>query len=259
MAYLEGAEINNVFKGKTLSSESYDAEFTGTGSYQEACDMMLQGDRANAEKIKAAILKNVRQAAVSGTKTRQISAVCGGTVNVPATLIGLPKSMKRVQKIKLSSGSKVISICYNNSASADVTAGEKIEVSAALVSAVAALEKKGYRVNLYTGCAAYLKARGDVEYIANFVKVKDSGQYMDFLKLAYPLINPSFQRRHSFRFRETVPGPKGGWWCGYGYTVTDAKTTEKLAREAGLNLQKIVTFYDLKGLDAETIAERLLA
>lgn len=259
-AYLDGAPANEKFSGRRLESETGTRSFTGTESYFQANEFLLRGDADSAEMIKKALLTKVKRAAGTGTKNRQINAVCGGHVNVPAMLVGLPKSMKRTEKIHYQNGSKVLSICYNNNASAGYSAKDKAEVSAALVSAVMALENKGYRINLYASCAAYEPLRGGGrEYVANFVKVKDSGQYMDLKKLAYPLVNPSFQRRHAFRFRETMPGLKGGWPGGYGYSVTDSDTVGKLAKEAGLNIKKIVTFYELEGMDAEKIAERLLS
>ena len=41
--------------------------------------------------------------------------------------------------------------------------------------------------------------------VSIMVKIKDAGQYFDGLRVAYPLVNPSFLRRHIFAVLERMP------------------------------------------------------
>ena len=254
-AYLSSTPYNTAFSGRSHDSETGTRSFTGTDSYDAAEKLLIEGDAESAAKIYRAVNVKIKRTAGAGTRTRRFSSVCGGAVNVPATLVGLPKSMYNLKKEHFETGSKVLTICYNNNASSCVSVDEKVNASAALVAAVVELENRGYRINLYASCSAY---QGH-EYCANFVKVKDSGQYMDLLKMSYPLVNPSFQRRHAFRFRETMPGLSRNWVGGYGCSVTDSATVATLAEKAGLNLKKIVTYYEIKGLEPAKIVDMILS
>lgn len=254
-AYLNGTPYSKTFAGRSHDSVTGTRAFTGTDSYEAAEKLLIEGDAESAAKIYKAVNIKIKQTAGAGTKMRRFSSVCGGAVNVPATLVGLPKSMYNTKKIHFENGSKVLTICYNNNASSCVSVDEKVNASAALVAAVVELENRGYRINLYASCSAY----NGHEYCANFVKVKDSGQYMDLLKMSYPLVNPSFQRRHAFRFRETMPGLSRGWVGGYGCSVTDSATVATLAKEAGLNLKKIVTYYEIDGKTPAEIVDKILS
>ena len=43
-------------------------------------------------------------------------------------------------------------------------------------------------------------------YYYLLVRIKDSGKYLDTLRIAYPLVNPSFYRRHVFGYMERLKG-----------------------------------------------------
>lgn len=239
--YLDTAANSKLF-ANTNESRTGSEKFTGTASYQAANEMLRDGDAENASKLKAAAGSGLKAASGDGQRVRHYSAVCGGSVNVPNMLMGLPKSMIATKKV-IYKDSKVLSLIYNASIDCKVKADEINKVSAYLVNAIMGLEKKGYRVNLYV---MHASTRGN-EKCAAFVRIKDSGQYMDVKKMAYPLVNPSMLRRHYFRFLETVPGLKDPLWLyTYGRPVMEKETALDLAKEAGLNVKKIVSFYDIR-------------
>ena len=118
---------------------------------------------------------------------------------VPKVLAGDPQNMLAIKKQSYKS-TKVINIIYSMSCSGSVSAVEILNNSAKLVEVICQLEKNGYRVNLYTGDNAIFHQKAQTAFI---IKIKDSGNYLDPLKIAYPLVNPSFLRRHSFKWLET--------------------------------------------------------
>lgn len=254
--YLDAGEINAIFKAANKrASETGSEKFCSTGSWNEANEIMRDGDAKNAALMKAA--GGIKAAAGDGVKTRRYSAVCGGAANVPAMLMGLPKSMIANKKITFKD-SKVLNICYNTTVDCGVRAETIIKASSALAGAIMGMEKKGYRVNLYVCCSSESKYCRRVERCAMFVKIKDSGQYMDAKKLAYPLINPSFLRRHYFRFVETSPEIKNeNWPFGYGHLIDEKKDLLELAAGAGLNIKDILCLDDIKDKTPAQIAASL--
>ena len=177
--------------------------------------------------------------------------------------MSLPKSMIANKRV-IYKDSKVLSLVYNCSIDCTISAEEINKVSAELVNAVLGLEKKGYRINLYvgiiTGYTKTIRRKESGELCAMFVKIKDSGQYMDVKKMAYPLVNPSMLRRHYFRFVETAPGLTDySWPRGYGRPIRDRGEAEPVVKSSGINAKKVVSFYDLRYMKSADIMKYLLA
>ena len=84
--------------------------------------------------------------------------------------------------------------------------------------------------NLYVASISCMTSGGAAQGF--ILKIKDSGQYIDLLKTAYPLINPSFLRRHDFRFLEITPGVP--YNSNYGYVIMDEEKTKRIIGEAGI-------------------------
>jgi hypothetical protein len=250
--YLDTTPENNVFRGRRLGSQTGSEEFSGTESYAAANVLLRDGDEKSAAALKAAAGVHIN-AAGEGYKVRRYAAVCGGTANVAAALIGLPRSMYATKKVTYKD-SKVLNLCYNGSADCSVDKNEIAQTAAALTNAVLGLEKNGYRVNLYV----YFGSRCSTESCNMFVRIKDSGQYIDVRKMAYPLVNPSMLRRHFLRFVEVVPGLKSSYFTiGHGTPINDRDHVQTCAKEAGLNLKKVVSFYDLRGMKTPEIVKML--
>ena len=100
----------------------------------------------------------------------------------------------------------------------------------------------------------------DKETVAAFVRIKDSGQYLDAKKMAYPLVNPSMLRRHFFRFIEKAEGITSKRWpSGYGRPVRDAAEVAELAKGAGVRAGRVVSFYDIRTKSAPEIMQFVLS
>ena len=180
----------------------YNTEFTGTESFEEAQELLKYGDKVNADKITATIRKIKAQGKGNETRNKLYNSPCGFMPIVPKVLAGDPQNMLAIRKERYNS-TKVLNIAYNTMVSWSISTEEIIETAAKVANVIASLEKNGYRVNLYAySCGRDLKNN----YYSLLVKIKDSGKYLDTLRIAYPLVNPSFYRRHVFGYMERLKG-----------------------------------------------------
>ena len=193
-------------KGKEFDesnkTDEYYTEFSGTKSFDEAQNLLKYGDKVNADKIAATIRKIKAQGKGNETRNKLYNSPCGFMPIVPKVLAGDPQNMLAMRKERYKS-TKVLNIAYNTMVSWSISTEEIIETAAKVANVIASLEKNGYRVNLYAyACGRDLKNN----YYSLLVKIKDSGKYLDTLRIAYPLVNPSFYRRHIFGYMERLKG-----------------------------------------------------
>ena len=184
------------------SSQTKDFEFTGTFSYEEANNLFLYGDKKNADKLNEALRKIKAQGKGNETRNKLYNSPCGFMPIVPKVLAGDPQNMLAIRKERYNS-TKVLNVAYNVAVDCTRTTEDLIKTAAKVANVIASLEKNGYRVNLYAyACGRDLKNN----YYSLLVKIKDSGKYLDTLRIAYPLVNPSFYRRHIFGYMERLKG-----------------------------------------------------
>ena len=232
------------------SSQTKNYQFTGTEDYKEANDLFLYGDKNNANKLNEALRKIKAQGKGNETRNKLYNSPCGFMPIVPKVLAGDPNNMLAVKKESYRS-TKVINIIYSMSCSCDVSADEILNNSAKLVEVICQLEKNGYRINLYTGDNARFK-RLDT-HTAFIVKLKDSGQYLDPLKIAYPLVNPSFLRRHAFKWLETFTKFDA---CGnYGGAMNGEQFREFMKDK--FKNAVVLSFYDICGKNTKEIIKMI--
>ena len=191
-------------KGKEFNASNEisrsNTKFAGTESFEEAQNLLKCGDKENAEKINATIRKIKAQGKGNQTRNSLYNSPCGFMPIVPKVLAGDPQNMLAIKKQKYTS-TKVLNIAYNTTIGYQTSAEEIIETAAKVANVIASLEKNGYRVNLY----AFSCGEGKRNTVYSLlVKIKDSGKYLDTLRIAYPLVNPSFYRRHVFGYMERL-------------------------------------------------------
>lgn len=227
---------------KSTVTTSSRNSFTGTASFEEADNLMKFGDDDNAKKIQSASA-NVKAKTTPGesNRNRLYSSPCGFLPIVPRVLSGVPENMLAIRK-EAYKNTKIINIVYNVTAGYSVEADEIIEVSAKVASAIKTLEKNGYRVNLYLACVCGVNSKT----VCITVKTKDSGQYFDTLRAAYPLVNPSFLRRHLSavleRIKEIQLTP------GYGKVLSDYDAQEYFGKD-----YKYLSFYKCRYMNVDGI------
>ena len=238
-------------KGKEFNSSneinSWATEFTGTQSFEEAQNLLKCGDKVNADKIAATIRKIKAQGKGNATRNSLYNSPCGFMPIVPKVLAGEPQNMLAIKKQTYKS-TKVINIAYNVAVDCTRTAEDLIETAAKVANVIASLEKNGYRVNLYAFSCGIGKRNTAFSLL---VKIKDSGKYLDTLRLAYPLVNPSFLRRHIFAYWERLKGY--GLFKGYNGVITkDYKVKESPPINASY-----LSFYNCKGKTEQEITKMI--
>ena len=206
-------------KGKEFDASNEisrsNTKFAGTESFEEAQNLMKYGDKVNAAKITATIRKIKAQGKGNETRNKLYNSPCGFMPIVPKVLAGEPNNMLAIKKQTYKS-TKVINIAYNVAVSCSITVNQLTETAAKVANVIASLEKNGYRVNLYAyACGRDLR----FNYYFLLVKIKDSGKYLDTLRIAYPLVNSSFLRRHLFTYLERLPEYVLEY--NYGYVAGD--------------------------------------
>ena len=189
------------FNASNTNDEDY-TEFSGTTSFDEAQSLLKCGDKVNADKIAATIRKIKAQGKGNETRNKLYNSPCGFMPIVPKVLAGDPQNMLAIRKERYNS-TKVLNVAYNVAVDCTRTTEDLIKTAAKVANVIASLEKNGYRVNLYAyACGMDIKSN----YFSLLIKIKDSGKYLDTLRIAYPLINPSFFRRHIFGYMERLKG-----------------------------------------------------
>lgn len=119
-----------------------------------------------------------------------------------------------------------------------------------LANVIRDIELSGTRVELHIIGGSELNQ----EFQIMDIKVKDSGESLNMYKLAYPLINPSFLRRHIFRVTECLPFKSKAWVRSYGLVPAPSFIKEQLA---SYNYNVILTFYMIRTLSIEAIANEI--
>jgi hypothetical protein len=212
----ETREVNKAFKHKeSLASVRVEESkrFTGVKTYNEAIDIMKEGYKDPLEKMKKAILKIGEQSAAK--RPRIYNDFVGFAPNVPNHLMNVPLTM--INRQKQPNKSKNIHLTYSFCALSNVTTDELIQGGINFISLVNSLEKQGYRAKIdIMFCSVVSKS------VAAFtVTVKEYGQNLNLLKLAFPLIHPAMLRRITFKWLETMPTVTDKEFAnGYGQTVS---------------------------------------
>lgn len=228
---------------KSISETESFKRFSGTENFTEADNLLKFGDDENAKKIQAAAVNVKAQTASDETdRNRLYNSPCGFLPIVPRVLSGVPENMLNIRKEAYKS-TKIINIAYNIAADYSVEANEIIDVSAKVACAIKTLEKNGYRVNLHLACVCGVNRKT----VCTTVKVKDSGHYFDTLRTAYPLVNPSFLRRHIFAVLERIKEIRL-LIPGYAKVLSDSDAKQYFDKE-----YKYLSFYKCREMNVGSI------
>ena len=245
---------NDIFNGHYLASQNDGdryKKFCLTADYNEANDLMYYGDKKALKRLTNAGTPD----SINTTPThrpRTVAARVGYAPHVANYLNGCPLNM--LTRTRVSVPKRTLTIFYHIGCSGDTKASEIARTGANLLSAIKAIENNGVRVNLYVGKIT----EASKEIAATFVRVKTDGQPLDELKTAYFLANPSFFRRHLFRWWETtrlITDPD--WRNGYGASLSEKADAEKFLENARVSYDKFVSFYSLRYYTANDILKQL--
>lgn len=237
--YLEQT-TNKIFNGHECSKTGGKG-FTGTASFDEAQELLKFGDNENFQMLKAEMLKSSLNLKGSGEqiKTQTYCSYVGYAPHVPSFVAGKPTTMLRKKNVK-TYNNKVLNILYNPTANGDIDAKSLIRASIEVLNFISGLEKKGYKINLYN----IISAKGFKETLTQIVKIKSSDDYTDLKKMVYPMVNPSFLRRHSFRFMEVEKDLADRYFRGgYGSALYDEEEIQPILQQCNMKVDYYISFY----------------
>ena len=222
----------------------------------KAYQAMTDGLPEVAERLKRDLTKFKAQVSGNIPQRRPINYYNGHSPNVPAAIIGLPKSMRKV--VKTPSKIKTVTLFYNSSANCNVKASTLEKSGSAVLQLAYWLELNGYRVKFVL--TPYLADNDGEKAVCNIL-LKDFRQPLDILKLSFSITSVSMFRRLGFRWIETVPGLETSWAWGYGRQVGDKSECLELLRKTGQNTDNayfiMVKDCENADFDAIKLADRL--
>lgn len=243
----------------SLEVNSWRDDFTGTHTYEEATRLALYGDGDSMKKVQACTTKMRAENKTTEQRTQNkiVRCVAGSRPCVPAAILGQPNSMYRRMNNKVSK--PVVNVFYNMAASCGVDADDIVRAGAKLAQAIQIVERSGVRVNLFAGSAGTTHGQVGTMYI----KIKDSAKDLDLLRMCYVLINPSFLRRHYFRWIETNSELNAKHWgAGHGHPLNanELKNLQNDMKQKNIKCDCFISNEELRvgGVDAEDVAKKIL-
>lgn len=216
--------------------------FTKTESWEEAEQLLKFGDKENLAKLQTKIVKQSLKGSGESKRIETYRSFVGYAPHVPSYIAGQPKTMLRKRVVR-TANSKILNVMYSPVAHGGIDANELLEASLAIMNFIASLEKQGYKVNLYT----IITSKKRSQTVSQIVKIKASDDYTDLAKIVYPMVNPSFLRRHFFRFIEVTEELTEREFCGtYGIPVYEQHEVEPIWKQMGIRVDYYFNFYEYR-------------
>lgn len=243
VSYLDNAKVSSTWRGMRESSQKTGkVDWYGYYTYEESHDKLLHGDKELQQRLRGSEKLDMN-IPCTGTRKQMCTSVVGFMPHVPNFLAGVPNNMIFVREKQVKQ--KTITIVYNIGCRGDSSTEEVICASARILSAIMSVERQGYRCNLFV---ASVQEETDCRQRCGFVvKIKDSGQHIDTLKMALPMISPAMNRRFGFRFRETMEGLKRDWVDSYGSSMTQSELKQYL-NDVGFKYDVALAYESVKAI-----------
>lgn len=201
-------------------------------SYENALEAFAKGLPEKAALMQQEVRKIDIKSNISISKARPRNYYYGYSPNIPAAIIGLPKSMRQIQRVPQKV--KAVTIFYDATMNGGTDVQTLESAGLCVLKLVYLLEKSGYRVKLdYTPFAG---TKGSENAICALT-LKEWKQPLDLLKLSFPLTSAAMFRRFGFLWIETVPGIHN-WGSCKGSHLSKSNLV-KLLRETGRNIDNI--------------------
>ena len=248
--------INPIFAAADKeSSKNGDAKFTGTASYPASVTLAENGFKKGLDDLNSAFSKKL-SVSVHAPKSMPCSGPIGHSPIVANAIIGLPNSMVYTKKVIHKT--KVVSIWYDPTADCGQSTSTYVKAGRNVLELIMYLEQHGYRVELNIVSVAC----GSTEIVGSVVKLKTDKQPMNPLKISYPLLHSSYERRQFFKFMETMPTLTDkslpyGYGTAFKYEYSSPDERRKALREAGILPENafFTDFYEAKDTTPEKLME----
>jgi hypothetical protein len=229
-------KTNNIFqrqeeKEGLHSEKRSDYNWYLTSSYEESVKLATNGYEEGLDKLMPTDTRFQYKANIP----KYIPSVdfVGYVPHVANAIAGVPKSM--ISSNKVEQRAKAISIMYSHGDCAEVSGADFVEAGKNILNVIITLELRGYRVALYVIDASCSSRQVAI----SIVKIKDWRQPSNPLKLAYPLLHPSYFRRQGFKWLETYPHLEDSCLVTHGsplraYCGRDTSDQIKFLKENGV-------------------------
>lgn len=197
-------------------------QFYGTKTYAEADRLMTGGYHEGFRAIVGA----AAQVKGDSNQRRTECNVIGHTPHVAHYIQGHPLNM--IRTIQPREVAREVTVWFDRVESCKVHADEMVRAARYFVDAVKHLEDHNIRVTINV-----MWESGSTQqrpFVA--MCIKKASAKINMLKMAYPLVHPSFSRRHCFKWFETSPiVTDGSMFMGYGHPLYVDYTTLDSRRE----------------------------
>lgn len=206
-------EVNSWAHGESKRREVDDDRepWSGERTYGDAVKHLKEGCETSFKLIKTG-LKDTSKVVNKDRKPMTFNNVIGFQPNVPAAIMGLPKSM--IDCKMAPKKTKIIDLIYDMTANCGTDAEELSEYGANILQHVVSLEKSGYRVRLSV-VATFARSYDNKHCVK--VKLKSENQPLDLKRVSYPLAGKGMFRRIMFDWYESCP--EATEISGYGCTM----------------------------------------
>lgn len=195
-AALQKRSVNETFAGNERSKDE-DESFFGTKDMETANKLLLNGDIENSKKLQATRVNTNTEKYEAIFKKQTERGVVGFLPCIPVYLSGQPRNMFTIKKVYQKT--KIINLIIEHAIPGITPVADILSAGAQIASAVCSLEKSGVRVNLFIG----ISGKKSTQTLTCVVKIKNAGAPLNKLRITYPIVHPSFLRRHFFRWVET--------------------------------------------------------
>lgn len=199
--------------------------WSGEKTFDDAVNHLKCGCDTSYKKLRSHVAKKNR----IPIKRKPISYnnVVGFQPNVPAAIMGLPKSM--IDMKMAPKKAKIVDLIYDMTASCKNDADSLAEYGTEVLQRVQGLEENGYRVRISVVATFGTPYGYDTAHGVK-VKIKSENQPLDLKRVSYPLVGKGMFRRIMFDWYES--GPDHEELSGYGSTIRSwDKIDTALAKE----------------------------
>lgn len=231
------------------SHSSANSKFYGTPDYDTAENMMLGGWDSGAADVKKIMLERCGGYEIA---KRLALSVVGVIPCIPAYMANSPKNMISIKRRNIAK--PVVTICYNCAVPSFVDAKDITTAAAKILNVVRGLEAGGVGVELWA--CSFSQDQNGKDTVSLAVKIKSSSEPFNVLNMAYPLIHPSFNRRHKFAFIERC-GVCFDRWCNYGVAISNRSRMAELAESAGIEKPICFSYSGIFGKTESEIADMI--
>lgn len=197
-----GECIDHAKKSAKSDAYSHNASesWTGTASFEDACQMALNGWDGARERI-TQLLTEIRTEVAEKVTTEYAPSwdTSGAVVDVDAYLLGEPECMIDFVPEPNVQDRPVVKVLVNTCYSAGFSADEILQRGSAICGLVDILMSLGFSVEVWAECSDGPMGRSDSQWFWScLVLLKGVDDYVDVDSFAFALAHPSWLRRVMF-------------------------------------------------------------